>query len=66
MLVDESRNYNVHGDKELTHESQLVSIAQNINIQANERGYAGAYAEFKSNLKDSKEFTAAAIAGIKF
>lgn len=66
LLVNETKNVSVDGDNQLTHETQLISIAKELNLQATDKGFAGAYAEFKSNLKDKKELSAGAMAGIKF
>lgn len=66
LLVNETKNVSVGGDNSLTHESQLVEIASKLNLEAKDKGFVGAYAEFKSNLKDTKELRTGAIAGLKF
>lgn len=66
FLVEKSKNVDVGGNKELTHESQLITIAQELNVQAKDKGFVGAYAEFETNFKEEKELRAGAIAGIKF
>lgn len=66
LLVNETKNVSVGGDNSLTYESQLVEIASKLNLEAKDKGFVGAYAEFKSNLKDTKELRTGAIAGLKF
>lgn len=66
LFINETKKVDVGGDKELTHESQLMNIARDLNIEAKDKGYAGAYAEFKTNFKEEKELRAGAITGFKF
>lgn len=66
LLVNETKNYDVGGDKELTHESQLISLAQELNLQAKDRGFATAYAEFKTDFEKEKELRAGVSAAVRF
>lgn len=65
LLVNETKNYDVGGDRGLTHESQLLGIAEKLNLEAKDKGFVGAYAEFKNNFKGDKNLTTGAIFGKK-
>ena len=66
LLIKEAYNHDVCGNKELTHESQLISIAQELNVQAKDKGFIGAYTEFETNFKEEKRLSAGITAGMKF
>lgn len=65
LLINESKNFDVGGVKELTHESQLLGIAEKLNLEAKDKGFVGAYAEFKTDFEKEKELRAGIMAGIK-
>lgn len=66
LFINETKKVDVDGNKELTHESQLMTIARDLNLEAKNNGYVGAYAEFKTDFEKNKNLTAGAIAGFKF
>lgn len=66
LLIKEAYNHDVGGNKELTHETRLISIAQELNVQAKDKGFVGAYAEFETNFKEEKRLSAGITAGMKF
>lgn len=66
LLIKEAYNHDVDGNKELTHETQLMTIAQDLNVQAKDKGFVGAYAEFETNFKEEKRLSAGITAGMKF
>ena len=65
-MIKEAYNHDVGGNKELTHETQLMTIAQDLNVRAKDKGFVGAYAEFETNFKEEKRLSAGITAGMKF
>ena len=43
-----------------------MTIAQDLNVQAKDKGFVGAYAEFETNFKEEKRLSAGIAAGMKF
>lgn len=63
LVYKESKNYDVGGNNELTHDSQLATIVQGLNEKAKGEGFIGAYAKYQDNFLGKKEVTAGAFVG---
>lgn len=62
-VYNESKSYDVGGNNELTHDSQLATIVQGLNEKAKGEGFIGAYAKYQDNFLGKKELSAGAFVG---
>lgn len=66
LVYKESKNYDVGGNNELTHDSQLATIVQGLNEKAKGEGFKGAYVKYQDNFRDKRELFAGAFIGENF